>query len=193
MGGRLGRPEVTGVTSVPRVHGLGVGGLLAVILASTLAGCSQTTAAQGSAPSKPSPAPSPPASSGVTPFATPSPSTSPTTAVVAAAACTSSQLQIAFLGVSGAAGNVTLEFEVRNAGSAACELSGWPRVQLLNAAGDPLPTLMDTNHVNNGGQRPASTRRAASRITPNARVCGNSDSVQRGSLNRPGNPGGSIP
>jgi len=61
---------------------------------------------------------------------------------VAAAACTVSQLQIAYLGPSGGAGIVELEFEVRNAGSVACELTGWPGVQLLNIAGDPLPTLV---------------------------------------------------
>jgi len=31
---------------------------------------------------------------------------------------------------------------VRNAGSVACELTGWPGVQLLNIAGGPLPTLV---------------------------------------------------
>jgi len=78
-GGRLGRPEVIGVTSVAGAPRLAVGGLLAMIVASTLAACSHPGASSGS-PLTRTPSASP-SFSVVSPSATPSglptPSSSP--------------------------------------------------------------------------------------------------------------------
>ena len=86
---------------------------------------------------------SPPAPSLSSTSAATSMTSSPTATAanpVTAAVCTTSQLQISYLGVQGGAGNVQFDFELRDAGPVACELEGWPGVRLLSATGERLST-----------------------------------------------------
>jgi len=61
------------------------------------------------------------------------PLTGPTT-------CTASQLEMRLIFIGYATGNVEGIVDVRNKSSRDCDLSGYPALQLLDAAGNPLPT-----------------------------------------------------
>ena len=78
---------------------------------------------------------------------TPSPAGTPTPATPAeattseaAAACTDSQLTLAYLDVGAAAGNVRVDIAIRNEGPDPCTLQGWPTLQLVSVTGGTLPT-----------------------------------------------------
>jgi hypothetical protein len=85
---------------------------------------------------------------GTTP-STGSASTSPsstTTSIPAGLVCTARDLVTSVVGSQGAAGTFELTFGLRNSGSTACPMEGYPGAQLLDASGNQLPT-----HVVSGG------------------------------------------
>jgi len=54
--------------------------------------------------------------------------------------CRASGLALSFLGQEGATGHGELGFALRNTGSSSCSTVGYPGVQFLDQAGDPLTT-----------------------------------------------------
>lgn len=71
-----------------------------------------------------------------TPTTTPTSTATPT----ASKPCTAADLALSFLGGQGATGHGELGFELRNTSSATCHTYGYPGVQFLDRAGQPLPT-----------------------------------------------------
>ena len=55
-------------------------------------------------------------------------------------ACTASDLALSYEGSNGAPGELVLYFAMRNTGSSSCHTYGYPGVQFLDRAGNPLPT-----------------------------------------------------
>jgi hypothetical protein len=91
--------------------------------------------------------PSPPGrSTATTTTTTPSTSTVPPSSSTSAAAgsglahCQPTDLAGALLGSQGAAGTIEVTISLRNTTAAGCALEGYPGMQLLDAAGNPLPT-----------------------------------------------------
>jgi hypothetical protein len=82
------------------------------------------------------------------PTASPAATVAASPSAVAAPKCTSSQLAARFVSGQGAAGTLFDTLELTNTSGPACTLNGFVSVQLLDAAGNPLPTAT----VSDGGQ-----------------------------------------
>ena len=101
-------------------------------------------AAACSSPSRPGPSSSTTASLPTVPSSS---STSTSTAGgTGLAHCQPADLAGAVLGSQGAAGTIEFTVSLRNATAASCALEGYPGMQLIDGAGNPLPT-----HVVPGG------------------------------------------
>jgi hypothetical protein len=61
--------------------------------------------------------------------------------------CHTPQLSVAYVDADGAAGHITDRFRLTNTSDAACNVYGFVGAQMLNGAGEPLPTRI----VRNGG------------------------------------------
>ena len=70
--------------------------------------------------------------------------------------CRAAQLELSFLAGQGAAGTIFLTFRLRNTGSAGCQLRGFVRLQMLDEAGQPLPTRVIPNGGTFSNQPPPS-------------------------------------
>jgi hypothetical protein len=68
-----------------------------------------------------------------------SPSTTPTTSTTVPG-CTGTNYALSLLGTEGAAGTSEVTFAFRNTASATCPLSGYPGIQLIDAAGADIST-----------------------------------------------------
>jgi hypothetical protein len=68
--------------------------------------------------------------------------TVPASPAVAAAGCQPSQLHIARLGSGGAAGTIEVTFSLTNTSAMRCALHGYPGMELLDASGGHLATVM---------------------------------------------------
>jgi hypothetical protein len=111
-------------------------GLLALLAVAACGSQPARVASQRPAAIHQSTTPSPAATAAATP--TPAPS-------VAGAAptpdrCHTAGLAVANAGMDGAAGTIYLTFVLTNTGTAPCSLYGFVGMQMLNAAGRPLPT-----------------------------------------------------
>jgi hypothetical protein len=102
--------------------------------AATLAGCS-------------SPKQAATATTGVTASSTTRPTTTaslpPSTTTNTVPGCTGANYTVALLGTQGAAGTFEVTFGLRNTSSATCPLSGYPGIQLIDAAGTNISTTTD--------------------------------------------------
>jgi hypothetical protein len=74
---------------------------------------------------------------------TSTPTTTSTPPQPASDQCVAADLALSFLGGNGATGHAELGFALRNTSSHGCRTGGYPGVQFLDAAGDPLPTHPD--------------------------------------------------
>jgi Protein of unknown function (DUF4232) len=68
--------------------------------------------------------------------------TSTTAPPPASTLCQPSQLHLAVVGGTGAAGTLTTTIGMTNTSSSTCTMQGYPGMQLLNAAGAPIPTTV---------------------------------------------------
>jgi len=57
--------------------------------------------------------------------------------------CIAADLALTFIGGNGATGHAELGFALRNTSSHSCRTGGYPGIQFLDAAGQPLPTRPD--------------------------------------------------
>lgn len=117
--------------------------LLVVVLIAVVAGCGSSSSTTGT-----------PAAATTTTTAaattTPTPTTPPTTATTTSPAttssasgpppCTAAMLHASFLGGQGATGHEEVAFSLHNVSGATCHTYGYPGVQFLDKAGNPLPT-----------------------------------------------------
>lgn len=120
----------------------------ATAVALTLAGCGGSSATTAHTPSAPVTAP--PASTPTTTHAaqptTPAASTTPAatttqTQPVTPSRCRAADLSASFLGGQAATGHGLLGFALRNVSSHTCVALGYPGIQWLTRAGQPLPTV----------------------------------------------------
>src|SRR5579875_1837851 len=117
-------------------------------LALLLAGCGGSShhASQPAAVTAPAPRTTTTATgAGASPTASSTPSTPSTTASGGAAVsgggpCRAAQLSLTFLGGQGATGHGELGFALRNTSQQTCSTVGYPGIQFLDKAGQPLPT-----------------------------------------------------
>jgi hypothetical protein len=70
----------------------------------------------------------------------------PSTTTTTVPGCTGANYTLALLGTQGAAGTFEVTFGLRNGSSVTCPLSGYPGIQLIDAAGADIPTT-----TNRGG------------------------------------------
>lgn len=126
-----------------------IGPLAILAAAIALTGCgsasttSTTTAGNVSpAASTPAPPPTTPATSTtVTAITPPTVTTTPYKPPAGPAPCRAANMSLSFLGGQGATGHGLLGFALRNTGSQACTTIGYPGIQFLDRAGNPLPTI----------------------------------------------------
>jgi Protein of unknown function (DUF4232) len=71
----------------------------------------------------------------------PAPASSTPTAPPGPPPCRSSDLALSFLGQQGATGRGEVGFALRNISGSSCHTYGYPGIQFLDRAGQPLPTL----------------------------------------------------
>jgi hypothetical protein len=122
--------------------------LLALVAAAALAlagcggsagGAEQGTASVASTPAGPPTTASTPSS--IAPTTTSPPSTTSTTSVATPPLCRAADLSLSFLGGQAATGHGLLGFALRNVGGHTCTTFGYPGIQFLTKAAQPLPTV----------------------------------------------------
>jgi hypothetical protein len=141
-------------------------GLLAAFVMAALAGC--TPSPPSAVKATPTVTASPastlaastllPAEASPTPSAIPSPTVYPRLPIPAGTPrCHTAQLEVAFVMVGAAAGNVEATFEMRNKSAAPCWIYGFVGFQTLDRNGRPIPrTLVWTTESFFGRSQPAS-------------------------------------
>ncbi|HUA69940.1 MAG TPA: DUF4232 domain-containing protein [Solirubrobacteraceae bacterium] len=121
-----------------------------------------TSSTAGTAASSPVPTSTATSTASTTTAATsttaPATTTSTTTATTTASGeppCRASDLSLGFLGQQGGMGHGEIGFVLKNTGSVPCRTYGWPGIQFLGQAGNPLPTI--PHHTTNDffGSTPA--------------------------------------
>ncbi|HEY1511008.1 MAG TPA: DUF4232 domain-containing protein [Solirubrobacteraceae bacterium] len=113
------------------------------VLALGLAACGGSSQPASQTSTKHADQPPQPATTSTPTTATtaPTPASSTPTAPPGPAPCTSSDLALSFLGQQGATGRGELGFALRNISGSSCHTYGYPGIQFLDRAGQPLPTL----------------------------------------------------
>jgi Protein of unknown function (DUF4232) len=141
--------------------------LSAVLLAvPLLAACGSSGGTPAAASGTTSTATSPPVSTATTTTApttttatstttTPTTAATATTAAAAEPPCRVANLSLSFLGQQGGMGHGEIGFVLKNVGRVPCRTYGWPGIQFLGQAGNPLPTI--PHHTTNDffGSTPA--------------------------------------
>lgn len=113
----------------------------AVALAALLAGCTSAPSASHTSRKRHHPAPTTTTTSSTT-TTTSSTTTTTTTVPVTSTLCQPSQLHLAVVGNTGAAGTVTTTVGMTNTSPATCTMQGYPGMQLLSASGAQIPTTV---------------------------------------------------
>lgn len=129
----------------------------AVALAALLAGCSSGPPSASRTSTRHTRSTSTTHQSTTTTTTTAPTSTTTTTTTAPTTLCQPSQLQMAVVGGTGAAGTVTTTVGMTNTSSAACTMRGYPGMQLLNSSGAPIPTTV----LRGGAQFPSAAANAA--------------------------------
>jgi len=144
--------------------------LLAVVAlaASALAACgsangtpaasSGTTSTASSQPASTATSAAAPTTTATTTATTATITTTATTATTTASGdppCRAASMSLSFLGQQGGMGHGEIGFVLKNTGSVPCRTYGWPGIQFLDQAGNPLPTI--PHHTTNDffGSTPA--------------------------------------